>query len=273
MNKSKKILLTVAIVIGVLIVGAVIVGVLNALVADGEWNLGWSDYRYDDSGYEIGEGSVPANEVTRIEIDWIDGGVEIVPCQDSYISLTEEAENDLPESAELRWRVSEDGKTLTVKYRKSSWFFSVGTGKRNKTLTLRIPERFFAQLTEIDVDVESSKVTVTDITAQSLEFESETGTLKTVGCTFAKVDADSKNGSLEVGVLSCPQALEMESENGDLTLRLPQDSSFALVWETESGKLSTDFALAQSGNRYTAGDGTALLTAKSKRGNLLLAAN
>lgn len=270
-KQTKKALIILGVVVGALLLFAVIFGVLNALVADGKWSFGWSDYRYDESGYEIGEGSVPTASISRIEVDWIDGEVEIVACQDTYISLSEDCDYELPESAQLRWGVSGDGKTLTVKYRKSSWFFAVGTGNRNKKLTLRVPERFFEQLTEIDVDVESSAVTVKDLTAQKLSFESETGRLVTRGCTFAEVDAESESGVLDVGFATCPGKVELDSERGDLTLRLPSNAEFTLDFLTENGKISTDFALTQSGNRYTVGNGSSQLLAKTKKGDLLLA--
>lgn len=228
----KKVLITIAIVLAALAVGGVVVGVLNALVADGEWSLGWSDYRYDESRYEIGEGSIPFTEITRIDVDWIDGEVEIVPCQDTYPSITEKADNELPDSAKLRWSVSEDGKTLSVKYRKSSWFFSLGSGSRNKKLILRIPERMLAQMTEIDVEVESASVTVTNINVPKLEISTETG---------------------------------------DVTLQMPSDASFVLDWETEHGKLSSDFAFVQNGNRYTVGNGGNTVSVETERGDLLLA--
>ena len=60
MQKFKKPLTVIAIVMGALLLGAVVMGVLNALVADGAWHFGWESYRYEDSGYEIGGASVPS---------------------------------------------------------------------------------------------------------------------------------------------------------------------------------------------------------------------
>lgn len=249
--KIKKGLIVTAIVLAALLVGGVVVGALNALVADGAWSFGWSDYRYDESGYEVGEGSIPFTDITRIEVDWVDGEVEIVPCQDTYPSISETSDEELPESAEVRWRVSEDGKTLSIKYRKSSWFFSAGTGSRNKHLTLRIPERLFEQMLEIDVEAISTAVTVRGISAQKLEVSTESGNVTVDACSFAATD--------------------LETEKGDVALRMPTDASFVLNWETERGKISSDFAFVQEGARYTVGNGGATVSVETESGDLLLA--
>ena len=89
--KTKKIIKYAAFVVGGLIVGAILLGVLNGLVGKGEWNLGWTNYRYDDTAYDVGEGSIAAPNVEKIDLDWIDGNVRVVLCQDAYISITEAA--------------------------------------------------------------------------------------------------------------------------------------------------------------------------------------
>ena len=129
--KMKKVTLIASIAVGAILLGALIYGVLNALVGGGKWSTGWNDYRYDDSGFEMGEGSIPAQTLTEIEIDWLDGAVLILPCEDAYPSLTEETADgaELPDSARVRWCV--EGEKLTVKYRKSSWFFGLGKQSRN----------------------------------------------------------------------------------------------------------------------------------------------
>ena len=247
---GKKILIVTAIVVAACLVGGVIFGVLNALVADGAWEFGWSDYRYDETNYEIGEGSIAATELTKIEIDWVDGEVEIVPCQDTYLSITEKADGELPESAKVRWCVSEDGKTLSIKYRKSSWFFAVGTGNRQKRLTVRIPERFFEQLTELDVEADSANVSVKGIAADSLELSTKSGAVNIDGCAFDQTDVETKSGNV--------------------ALRMAADASFVLDWETKRGKLSSDFAFVQDGARYTVGNSGNTVSVETESGDLLL---
>ena len=288
-KRLKKAAIIASIAVGVLLVVALVIGILNALVADGKWTFGWNDYRYDETDYTIEGGSIPAEGLKKIELDWIDGEVQIVSCQDSYVSLTETAEDELPKSAMLRWRVSEDGSTLTVKYRKSSWFFGIGSGNRQKKLILRIPERFFAQLEELDIDVTVADVTVEGITAKRLSFSSGNGALTTASCIFESADIETKNGAITLGAdissdvemestngklelhsRICPTKVDLETESGELTLRLPKDAEFALTWESESGHVTGDFAYEKNGTIYKVGNGTAAITAKSKRSGILL---
>lgn len=287
-KRLKKVTVIVLIVVGVLLIGAVILGVLNALVGNGEWTFGWTDYRYDESGYESGEGSIPSNAVTKIELDWIDGGVEIVPCQDAYISVSETAAEELSDSARLRWKVGADG-TLSIKYRESSWFFGIGLGNREKKLTLRIPEKYFEQLTEIEISAASANVVVTGISVKAFDFEAASGSLVVKECVIpnfsaetvggkivtdgletAAVSVESVGGEIDLKLPVCPNELDISTTGGNITLRLPADSSFALEWDTVGGKISYDLPIVRSGNRYVCGDAAASFDVETVGGSLTL---
>ena len=214
-DRMKKATIILSIVTGVLLLAAILFGVLNALIGDGQWTLGWNDYRYDDKDYEVGSGSIPTDRITGLEIDWIDGEVLIVSCQDTYPSITEESEDEteLPSSAQVRWKVDENG-VLSIKYRKSSWFFGFGARDRDKTLILRIPEKMIDGLQKIDVTADSTNVVITDVLAARIN---------------------------------------VESKSGEVTLQLPEDASFTLEWATKSGHLHTEFALTEQDGVYTVG--------------------
>ena len=212
--KNKKIIKYTACVLGGLIVGAFLLGVLNGIVGKGEWNLGWTNYRYDDSAYQTGEGTIPAPAVESIDLDWIDGSVTVVICQDAYISVSETAPAELTEKTQLHWFVSEDGKTLSIKYRGSSSFF--GTNKdKEKDLILRIPEKLLGQLQTLSINAVSSNVTVSNILVDNM------------------------------GV---------KTTSGNVTIELPEATAFTLTHETKRGGTPTvDFPVTQEGNTYVSG--------------------
>lgn len=213
MNK-KNIIKYAVFIIGGLLVGAILLGVFNGLVGKGEWNLGWTDYRYDDSAYEVGEGSIAAPNVESIDLDWIDGNVSVVLCQDAYISITESAPAELSENTRVHWCVSEDGKTLSIKYRASSSFFGANKDK-NKDLILRIPEKLLGQLKNLNINAVSSNVTVSDIIVDNIN---------------------------------------VQTASGNVDFELPEGSAFTLTHETKRGGTPTiDFPVTQEGNTYVCG--------------------
>ena len=230
--KLKKPLFIVGIVAGALLVLTVVLGIFNALVADGGWYFGWESYRYDEEGYEKGGSSVPSLQVTAIDIDWLDGSVTVLPCDDKYISLSERAVGGLEEGQTLRWRLSEDGSTLSVKYRKSSWFLGASVN-RNKELVLRVPRGLLEGLTELKIKTARGTVTVQGIEAANTE---------------------------------------ILTERGDVRLSYDRDASFALQWAGEKGKLVSDLPLTEENGLYRYGDGKGKLCVTSKWGDLMITA-
>ena len=212
--KNKKSIKYTAFILGGLIVGAILLGVLNGLVGKGEWNLGWTNYRYDDSAYQTGEGTIPAPAVESIDLDWVDGNVTVVICQDAYISVTEKAPAELTEKTQVHWCVSEDGKTLSIKYRGSSSFF--GTNKdKEKDLILRIPEKLLEQLQTLNINAVSSNVTVSNIIIENIN---------------------------------------AQTASGNVTIELPEATAFTLTHETKRGGTPTiDFPVTKEGNTYHSG--------------------
>ena len=217
------------VVMGALIFGAILVGVLNALIGGGEWTFGWSDYHYDDSQYTVGDGTIFTRDLTEVSVDWIDGTVHIVVCQDDYPSVTESADENLTDGSRMRWYVSEDGRSLSIRYRKSSSFFGRSENKR-KDLILRIPEKMMPQLTKIDVNVVSSQLTLEGVEVPSLT---------------------------------------VKSKSGDVSILLPEDADFSLTSKMAGDRTPTiDFAVVQKDDVYVCGEGSAHINVEVGKGSV-----
>lgn len=233
---KKKIIKYTAFIIGGILLCAIAAGVLNGLIGKGEWNLGWTNYRYDDSGYQTGEGTIAAPNLERIDLDWIDGNVTVVICQDAYVSVTEKAPAELSEKTKVHWFVSEDGKTLSIKYRGSSSFWGT-TKDKEKDLILRIPEKLVGQLQTLTINAVSSNVIVSNIVVDNID---------------------------------------VKTASGNVTMELPEGSAFTLAHESKRGSTPTiDFPVTQEGNTYVSGtngikinvttnSGKVVVTSKSK---------
>ena len=246
--KLKKALKIVGITAAALVLVAVLVGILNALIAGGTWKFGWTDYRYDDTGYEAGEGSVTHDGITEIDIDWIDGRVEIVLCQDRYISLTERADGALTEEGMLHYRVSADGKTLSVKYRASSWYFGNSQNK-NKVLTVRIPEHMIA----------SGQL-------QSLKIKTDSGDVR-VNAKPVSVPAEGEEPlSFSLSKLS------VQTKTGDVNLMLSEDAPFTLKFDSKRDQKPTvSFDCTKKNGKYVFAGGGMNVTVVTDKGALKVA--
>lgn len=285
----KKIIKIALIVIGCLVIAAVLWGVISPLLGiDGGRVFGWQDYRYDETGYTVGEGSIPYGDITAIDLDWVDGKIEIVACDDTFISLTESADAELPDSAKLRWRVDENGR-LSIKYRKSSWFLGFGHENRNKTLILRIPEHMLETLELLDVETVSSQVSIDGISVSALVYENVSGDLTVTNAGFSEIELESVSGDVrftdcrveraEAELVSgdlflsssvCPSRLDIESASGNVELLIPAESSFTLLHESASGRISSDFAMTKQGERYICGTGSAAFDIETASGDVFL---
>ncbi len=217
--KWKKFAQIAGIVVIALLLCAVVIGVLDALIADGEWNFGWSDYRYNDSAYTIGDGTIYASDLTDISVDWIDGTVQIVVCGDTWVSFTESTDVLLTEDSRMRWCVSDDGHSLSIKYRSSSMFFGSSENKK-KDLILRIPERMLSQLTDLTVHTVSSTVTISDVACE-------------------KISVATTSGSVSVSPSLLPRHLEVNASKGDILITLPKDAAFRLRYTSSGGHIPT----------------------------------
>ena len=230
MNKKNFIKYSVFIIVG-LLVGAVLVGVLNGLVGKGEWNLGWTNYRYDDSAYKVGEGSIAAPRVETVDLDWIDGNVTVVICQDAYVSVSESASAELSEKTQVHWFVSEDGKTLSIKYRGSSSFFGKVKDKE-KDLILRIPEKLLGQLQTLNINAVSSNVTVSNIIIDHID---------------------------------------VKTASGNVAIELPEGSAFVFIHESQrDGAPTIDFPVTQEGNTYRSGTDGMGINVKTNSGKVAI---
>lgn len=283
LKKAARVLLIVA---GILIAGAVIVGVLNALIADGKWTFGWTDYRYDDTGYEIGGGTVPG-EIREIFVDWVDGEVAIEACEDTYLSLTETVEGELTESGELRWFLDGDGK-LTVMYRKSSRFLSLFQNK-DKHLIVRVPVRMMEKLGTVEVRSSNGNISVRDLRAAGIKVESEDGIFVSKGCDVGTLDCNCGGGITFEGTVTdrgdlesrkgnitlesstvCPAETTLRTTKGEVRVALPENAGFALLFESDGGKYTSDFALTEREGKLIAGSGGAILNVTTGKGDLTL---
>lgn len=251
----------------------VLIILLGALVLGAIGFGGCSSWRYGIiGGSEMGSANVEAASVKNLTVKWASGAVDVhvVDGGDS-IELIETAPRGLTKTQEMRWTLN--GDTLTVD--SGSWFSCFMLGR--KDLEVRIPESYAQKLGSVRIDGASGDYGVSDLGCEELDLKLASGDVDAHGLTANKVRIDVASGNLDVrGRFAdsvnvrtasgetwivceevCPRTVDADLASGVVSVAVPQDSGFTAKVTKASGQFSSAFPLAQSGNEYVAGDGSA----------------
>ena len=239
---------------------------LGISVADGQFG--------GDSSYAVcadGEESFPTASVTRLDIGWIAGDVEISAYDGDEIRVAESASGALAENEKLRWKL-EDG-VLHLRY--------CAPGLCNmqaKSLTVLIPESLCLEGLEVDVtaaeltldaltvsgevnfDSVSGGIRARKLACQRLSVSTVSGAGEIEGCMErlrysstsggmradglpegCEVETDTVSGNMELRFTGCPGDIEADSTSGSVSVYLPGDVGFELDYDSVSGDLDCDF--------------------------------
>lgn len=218
-----------------------IIGVFSFLKGSVDGFIGL-ERTFDNDGYiEINTSAeFKTDNITEIDIDWINGNVNI-EYYDGETIYAEESGGS--KSHPMHYKI--ENSTLKIdEYRSENW--SAFKNMSSKDLTLKIPKTFKAD--EIDISVVSANVYASELNTNELDFETVSG-----------------NGNFEFAV--SPVKIDTESVSGDVKITLPSDvSGYSVAKSTVSGSFSArDF---DNSTHY--GDGSVIIKSDSVSGNLTL---
>lgn len=256
-------------------------------------------YRYGDSeGYTAGGGSLSAEGVNTLSVDWLNGSVELLPSFDGLFHIEESASRECDEKEKVHTRIS--GETLSVRYAES------GTSILNltKKLTLRVPSGLL--LSALDVNTVSASLLSDDIDSRSATIETVSGNIRIDGGAFTTlslntvsgaclaegsraetlsiestsgsirfsgeaddITLDTVSGRLEAELPSrAPQTIRASSTSGDITLFLPAPVGYTVSFSSVSGDFTSEVGVTKSGSTYVAGDGAVNIRSNTVSGDL-----
>lgn len=110
-------------------------------------------YRYDDSGFTVGGGSV-AGTIQALDIDWLNGPIRIELTDDSCLSLSEYG-GETGTQKQLRWKLDAAGR-LTVRSRAPVGFLP--QTPEAKVLVVRVPSAMAGELKQLSIRTRSRAV-------------------------------------------------------------------------------------------------------------------
>lgn len=293
MKKTTKILLgfaTVFIAFGaVLVVGSLAFGVKPTYaIQSGALDFSIQEKRTSEFSQD-GKYSIPADKLSELSVDWLNGTITVESYDGSEVILEEEGDFPLDKNNALMY--TKENSALIINNAPSQIGISLSNaGVKNKELHIYLPEKIKweklkidAQNTDIDInkldiadvniDVADGDFSLTDSVLEKLAFNSMEGNLTVKESQIEKVKADTTSGGINASFVSCPRSVMFDTLNGDAKMYLPKDSEFVLQMDTVSGTLDSEFSGIHSEECLTVGSGAAQFKMSTTDGSVQIGKN
>lgn len=291
MKKSTKILLCLA--TAFIALGAILTAGSMAFGVDPVYAFqsGMLDFKVEQkrtSEFSVdGQYSVPADGITALSIDWLDGTIEVEVYDGSEIILQETNSAALNESNSLMYTREKNTLEIVSAPSQSGLFLS-DTGR--KKLHIYLPKS--TEWKDIKIDAQDADISINGMIAATvkanvvdgdlslskvdlgcLTFSSMEGNMTAKDSQIEKINADTTSGGMTASLTNCPESIHFDTMSGDTKLYLPCDSTFMVQMDTISGTLDTDFVGTYSEDRFTVGNGNAQFQLSTTNGSVQILKN
>ena len=214
MSKAVKTALVTALLLIVLGMALIAVSLLRGanireLWSSGSFQVGMINTGYGDlKDYTIcqsGREHFSADEVKRIDLDWISGKVKLQSGSGDQITLDERCEKSLKDEQKLCWKL-ENG-TLSIRF-----CSALQTQMPDKELVLTVPAGWTAE--SVSVGVTSGDVELRGLRVEkTLDLSATSGDMQVFDCSCDKLDAGATSGSVSLTGCDCRE-LELGATSG-----------------------------------------------------------
>jgi hypothetical protein len=274
-------------------------GVIGLTSCNYNYYSSWTNYK----DYAVSSGNFQPDEVSSVTIDWISGSIEIMEADVETVTVYEESNTTLKENEKLRLLVKNG--ILDIRFASPGLKLSKLT--LTKTLYVQIPKILAKNIALIDIDAVSSDINIKNIKSTKMDIESVSGNIVFDTCEATNVEissvsgkidvltnkianldiesvsgkiivanseitdieADITSGDIEFTSIIMPSAIDIDAVSSKVTLKLPQNSGFAVDYSTVSGVFLSNFETTSQGKgEFTYGDGKVSIKVSTISGNL-----
>lgn len=232
-------------------------------------------------GEQISTGSVSADHVRSLEIEWVAGSITLLPDPDAT-QITFQESGKIPEGKQLVWK--KEGDTLKIQFQESTVVVGIGGTTLKKDLVITVPANW--DCTSLEIDAASAEVTVRDLTVREVDFDGASGICRFENCKVGEMDMDTASGdiyfegqldTLDVDAMSAncvilaksaPRQIDVDTMSGDVDLTLPEGCGFTASVDAMSSDFSTDFETTTVSGQHTHGDGQCKITVDGMSGKV-----
>lgn len=265
----------------VLLLGVALHGIFGFRMYD--WNWGYRDrWEASEVPMDSASGSINANEITRIQVEWAQGDIIVQTGDGHEITVSEER----AEGAEPM-NLSQKGTQLNIQFAPTT--VTVGFGFKNpssKDLLITVPRDWVCR--ELEFDVAKGMVKLQDLNITELDFDGAAVDFVIENCTVGEMDVDTASGDVrfagsldtldfdaasgdfEAVFQNVPRSLTMDGMSSNMDITLPQDVGFTATIETLSGRFTSDYATTAVNGAHVYGDGKCRINVEGMSGDLVI---
>ena len=227
-------------------------------------NEGCMDYDYAEL-YTMGGGEIKG-AVSDIDIDWLDGQVNIQYFDGENVEISETSAKSLNEKTTMYHYLDNDGE-LHIAYCKSGKH-KAGTFKGlKKTLLVKIPRN--TKLQDISIESVGADITFDTILCDKIDCEVVSVNMLFNQVVCNKIDIESVSSDSITGYFSTlPKAIDIESVSGKVTLYVPTDAGITADVEGIGTNFNSYLPATTHEKKHIIGDGSCHIDMESVSGEL-----
>lgn len=296
-------------IIALFLISVLVSGIKFGSTGFFSFNLGGHHY-FNSSKYSSGNNEIDASDISDIEINWIDGSVNVEGYSGDTVKFYEESRKELSDSDLLHYY--SDGKKLSIEYSASRKLpISIGGFNFNKSLTIQIPESMMDQLKDLTIESFSSDINIKNVDSKYINVENISGELFLDNITVDEIDVDTTSGDIdsdniiikkasnmntisgnvflngsisaidfdstsgELKVVSdvCPNEVDADTTSGNVTLSIPDNNGFNYTQDGVSGDIKCDFPTTGDNGEGKYGNGEADFSFDTISGDVYISKN
>lgn len=242
------------------LIGILLAGLGIGLFVRGLEYIPWPRFDSISDGTVSDSGSVEAELIRQIEVNWVGGSVTVEPGDTDRITFSETAYG--VGSRQMVWKQS--GSKLHIQFNNSRWSIGI-RANYSKNLVITVPRDWAGD--RLDIHCVSADATVQDLQFDYVNFETVSGDLHYTG-VCGKLDCESVSGDCIAVLTAAPREVSLDSVSGNLDITLPDGAGYTASIDSLSGRLSSDFLSAYGDHTY--GDGRCRIDADTLSGDVVI---
>jgi len=158
-----------------------------------------------------GSQDIKAEDLDKINIEWVSGDVTIIPYDGDVVIITEYAQRELNDNEKMY--VISNNRTLTIKFTERS----IVRRMPSKRLEVHVPQNLMENMNMLDVSTVSGGVVIENAKPEMLKINTVSGVIGITNIESPFIDAATTSGAINIVTVNANK-LEATTVSGAVTI-------------------------------------------------------